>query len=340
MSSQNEGTLARLVASAIGADAAAKALTALEIAPALRRADEAEVSRAVFAMALNVVLFDDLLARVPSGAAYVADRIAAGGSVFFDHGALRTIRFADGPTGALPAGEQAFARLLEPIGYTLAGLYPLPKLKMKGHVYAHADMAADIPQFFVSELYVDQFDAAFEAAAHRVFDSSVDPIDAATQATLDTFAAAGKVGFDAAARALPVVAAAFERQHEAPTLADYEILRAQSAEAAWIATEGNAFNHATDRVADVEALAQRLKDEGRPMKDSVEVSGSGRVRQTAFRADRVAREFRDADGAVVVKSVPGSFYEFITRANDDAGQIDLAFDAGNATGIFAMTKAA
>ena len=110
-----------------------------------------------------------------------------------------------------------------------------------------------------------------------------------------------------------------------------------SAEAAWIATEGNAFNHATDRVPDVAALAERLRAEGRPVKDKVEVSASGRVRQTALRADTVDRAF--ADG--VRRAVPGSFYEFISRAADpETGRLDLGFDSGNATGIFAMTRAA
>ena len=46
---------------------------------------------------------------------------------------------------------------------------------------------------------------------------------------------------------------------------------------AWIATEGNAFNHATDRVADVFALSDDEKAKGRPMKPEVERSRSGRA---------------------------------------------------------------
>ena len=117
-------------------------------------------------------------------------------------------------------------------------------------------------------------------------------------------------------------------------------LLAQSGEAAWIATEGNAFNHATDRVADVEALSDTLRDGGWPIKERVEISASGRVRQTAFRADPVERLFLDADGQLVRRTVPGSFYEFITRHAKDDGSLDLAFDSANATGIFAMTRAA
>ena len=108
---------------------------------------------------------------------------------------------------------------------------------------------------------------------------------------------------------------------------------------AWIATEGNAFNHATDRVPDVAALAEELKALGHPMKDKVELSGSGRVRQTAFRADMVEREFVTETGGTCLMMVPGSFYEFISRDVDPAtGKLDLSFDSGNATGIFHMTK--
>jgi hypothetical protein len=75
------------------------------------------------------------------------------------------------------------------------------------------------------------------------------------------------------------------------------------------------------------------------MKDKVELSRSGRVRQTAFRADMVEREFVTETGGTCLMTVPGSFYEFISRDVDPAtGKLDLSFDSGNATGIFHMTK--
>ncbi|MDB5719182.1 MAG: hypothetical protein JWM38_2609, partial [Sphingomonas bacterium] len=68
-----------------------------------------------------------------------------------------------------------------------------------------------------------------------------------------------------------------------------------------------------------------------------EVSASGRVRQSALLADPVERVFAGGER----RSVPGSFYEFISRAVDPAtGALDLGFDSGNATGIFAMTRPA
>ncbi len=333
---QDDGVMAGLLSSALGAEPAQAALDALAIDPTLLAEQGPDVSRAAFAMAMNVALFHDLLARVPSGRAYVAETLAGGGRVTFDHGALRSIRFPHGPTGALPGGEDAFTRIFLPLGYIMAAIYPLERLKMTGRAYCHVDYPETIPQFFMSELHVDRFDDAFAAAAHRVFDESRDPLDAAADALLATFAKQGKAPFDQAVASFSTILAACDRQHPMPDTDDYELLLSRSSEAAWIATEGNAFNHATDRVANVAALADRLKSEDRPIKERLEISATGRVRQTAFRADSVEREFAGRR----LRTVPGSFYEFISRDIDpDTGRLDLAFDTGNATGIFAMTRA-
>ena len=113
------------------------------------------------------------------------------------------------------------------------------------------------------------------------------------------------------------------------------MLLTESAEMAWIATEGNAFNHVTDRVDDVELVARQQTELGRPMKQAIEVSKNGRIKQTAFIADPVLRQFRDDNGALVERMVPGSFYEFISRqqyfdAEPKITRLDLGFDAGNA----------
>jgi hypothetical protein len=135
MRPRNESTITKLVGSVIGTAAAEAALSAIELDAAIGDESGPRVSRATFAMALGVILFEDLLTRVPSGASYVARRRAAGERIIFDHGALRTVRFAHGPTGALPPGQDAFARILEPLGYVVAGVYPLPQLKMTGRAY-------------------------------------------------------------------------------------------------------------------------------------------------------------------------------------------------------------
>lgn len=328
--------LCQLIAKAIGHEPADFALSVLEL-DRIPRAGIGMVSRGELAMALNAALFCDLLDRVPQAARYVA-RVADGGRrVRFDHGALRTI---DGETGVLPRGHLAFARVLEPLGYAVADLYPLPRLKMTGRAYRHVDMPEAIPQFFVSELHVAELDDEARQAAARVFGASADPLGECESRALDRLGRDGACPFDIASCALPGLVRAFSRHHPVPLWDDYETLLRHSAEAAWIATEGNAFNHATDRVFDVAALASHLKAEGVPMKDEVEVSASGRVRQTAMLAAPVEREFRAGDGSTVRRKVPGSFYEFISRDVDPAtGRLDLSFDSGNATGIFGVTGA-
>lgn len=334
-------TAAAALLTAFVGDRAPALLETLDLDKALAAApDERNVPRIGFAVALNALLFDRLLERVPTGASFVADQRARGHRIAFDHGALRTIRFETGPTGELPPGQEALTRILEPLGYRLGGSYPLPLLRMTGRAWVHDELPEHLPQFFISELHVEQFDPPFAAVAQRVFGASTDPLDGSARSILDRYGRGEAVPLDDAVMAMGMIVSAFGRQHPIPDRADYDFLLGQSAEAAWISTEGNAFNHATSRVDDVDAEADRQRSRGLPVKDQIEISRTGRVRQTAFRADPVIRLFQDG-GELVERQVPGSFYEIISRDVDPAtGRLDLSFDSGNATGIFQMTKAA
>jgi hypothetical protein len=330
----------RLLEGLLGTDRTAEILQILNRPAFLSDYEHDVVTRAELAQAMNIALFDDLLVRSQNGRAYVAGIQACGGSVYFDHGALRTVRWHS--NGALPPGETAFTRILRPLGYRFNGRYPLDKLGMTGRAYAHEDAPDEIAQFFLSELHPERFSEEFQRAVSNVVGTSKDPLTPRAVFELAELDRDGSLPLTTAAQLLPVIVAAFARQHDVPALADYEVLLQESAEMAWIATEGNAFNHATDRVVDVFALAEREKEKGRPMKQDVERSRSGRVFQTAYRADTVEREFRTADGTSIRKSVPGSFYEFISRKREydriaRRWTTDLRFDAGNATAIFNMT---
>ncbi|HEX7115520.1 MAG TPA: DUF1338 family protein [Steroidobacter sp.] len=339
-----QGHLEELIAASLGTQAADTLLNTLSVHESFLCEHGPRISRAVYSLALGAVLFDGLLKRVPTASEYVEERRRAGERITFDHGAVRTIRFATGPTGALPAGHAAFARILVPLGYSLCGLYPLERLHMTGRSYAHVDEPELIPQYFVSELHVERFSESFSAAARRVFGGTIDPLTSRANHALTQLGETSTVERELGIAALPDIAAAFGCWHPTPTLADYRILLGESAEAAWIATEGNAFNHATDRVPDVEALAARERALNRPIKDEVEVSLSGRIKQTAYRAALVTRRFLDDSGREIHMEVPGSFYEFITReemrGRDGRVRLDLRFDSSNAQGIFAMTRAA
>jgi hypothetical protein len=329
--------LKSLLAAVVGSVDAERLFKTLHVPPSLTT-EGGVVSRAHVAQAMNMVLFNDLLTRVPSGRSYVEETLAAGGKVNFDHGALRTVAWPD--NGDLPSGRVAITRLLEPLGFAQADVYPLPRLKMTGYAYRHLDLPEEIAQFFVSELHPEQFSPAFQTAVTRVVSTSTDPLTPSETTLLVRLANSETLNLDEAADLVRACVRGFGRHHAEPSLMDYETLRAESAEMAWISTEGNAFNHATDRVADVFATAEAQRVAGRAIKEKVEVSTSGRVRQTALIADKVTRGFIDADGQRVERVVPGSFYEFISRDFlPDSERLDLAFDTGNATGIFNVTAA-
>jgi len=320
----------------IGADRAAKLFLTLEVPQGLVEESGETISRAGIAQALNMMLFEDLLERVPNAKLYAEDAVRDGKKILHDHGAVRTVKWEG--MGELPAGEEAITRILRPLGYALNGVYPLERLKMTGRSHAQVEYPEGLAQFFISELHPERFSETFQGAVGRVTATSIDPLTHEAKVLLAELEEKHFLPSEKAAILLPLLAGAFKRQHEDAALADYELLLAESAEMAWIATEGNSFNHATDRVPDVDALAETQKSLGRPMKATVETSQSGRVRQTAFLAARVMRTFRGEDGSVIEKEVAGSFYEFITRLPlPEEGKLDLSFDSSNAQGIFKMT---
>ena len=297
---------------------------------------EQALHRVWLAEALNLCLFHKLVDAVPDARRYVEEQAAQGRKVVFDHGAIRTV---DWPSnGELPRGRLAFSRLLEPLGFTDVRTYPLTKLNMTGWGYRQMDLPEDIAQFFVSELHPGRFSEAFQGAVSQVVSSSRDPLQAEHLSILKQLQLTRHCTQHEAHTLLPALYRAFDRQHGVVHEADYQCLLNESAEMAWIATEGNSFNHLTDRVQDLEACVAQQRDQQRPMKDSIEVSASGRVMQTAYRACSVTRGLIDAQGHCRAHQVPGSFVEFIQRKVDpDTGRIDLNFDSSNAQGIFKMT---
>jgi len=327
-----QGTLEEVV----GAERAHRLFEVLEVPHGLLEETGTTISRAGIAQALNMMLFEDLLERVPDAKLYADDCVLDGKKIMHDHGAVRTVKL-DG-MGELPAGEEAITRILRPLGYALNGVYPLERLKMTGRSHAQVEYPEGLAQFFISELHPERFSTEFQAAVGRVTSTSRDPLTPEAKTLLAELEESRSLPIDKAVKLLPVLAKVFTRQHEEEALADYEILLAESAEMAWISTEGNSFNHATDRVADVDQLAAEQKALGRAMKATVETSQSGRVRQTAFLAARVMRKFRTEDGSLIEKDVAGSFYEFITRLPlPEEGKLDLSFDSSNAQAIFKMT---
>ena len=327
-----------LVESALGQPAAQWLRVHVEVPDALQHFNWSEqaVHRVWLAEALNLCLLHKLVNAVPDGLRYVEEQAQQGRKVVFDHGAIRTVDWPH--NGQLPRGRQAFSRILEPLGFTDVRTYPLTKLNMTGWGYQQMDLPEDIAQFFVSELHPGRFSEKFQQAVSRVVASSLDPLHDEHVHILERLHLTEHCSLQEANRLLPALYRAFERQHGVVLETDYQCLLNESAEMAWIATEGNSFNHLTDRVSDLQACVTQQRELQRPMKDSIEVSASGRVMQTAYRACTVTRGLIDAGGQLCEHSVPGSFVEFIERKVDpETGRIDLNFDSSNAQGIFKMT---
>ena len=339
-----DDTLSRLVIAVLGADAGMEILDTMTIDPSLT-GDGETVSRATMAMALNAVLMHGLLQRVPTGAAYVADRRKAGHRITFDHGALRTVRFLEGPTGALPAGERAFTRILEPLGYRISGLYPLARLRMTGRAYTHADQPETIPQFFVSELHAGEFSPAFHDASVRVFGASGDPLTAEAKTLLERLALQGQAPLWLAVDGLPaigslrsagsmmcrprrIIACCWRNRPRQPGLPPRVTPSTMSPTAS-----------ATSRRWPCRTEGPGPADEGQGRNLDQRPRPADRLQgRSGRRAACALRNRRDRRS-----SVPGSFYEFISRdgfiAANGRRVLDLTFDSGNAQGIFKMTAA-
>lgn len=312
----------------------------VETPKVLRSSALGTVSRAEVSHALNLILLARLLNNVESGYQYVAEQNSAGRKIFLDHGAVRTVAWAGSEN--LPQGRELIARILRPLGYFENKTYDLKRLKMTGYSYTHTDFPEDVGQWFVSEFHPDEFSEPFIDAVERTLSSAIDPLSAADNHLLDKLSQAKCLSYEEAATLLKTIVKCFNRIHAIPKLEDYETLLSESPEMAWISTEGTSCNHQTDRVENVELTAEIEREKGRPIKETIEVSGSGRVKQTAHKAPTVSRSFMANDGGVVKKHVPGSFFEFIERGSiSEEGSepvLDLEFDAANAQGIFKMTR--
>lgn len=335
---QRDTNLLYLLSSHLPFERAARLQANVRIAPLISEERGSQCSRAVLAQALNLCLLAELNERTPSAQKYFEGLESAGRQLEFDHGALRTVDLRG--MGDLPPGESVIGRVLRPLGYECTEIYPLSKLNMTGRAYRHLDYPEDLPQFFVSELHVERFSASFQAAAARVTATSADPLSREDIGQLEVLQVNRYMTLEDAGRLLGKLIGCFQRLHTAPSLSDYELLLQESAEMAWIATEGNVFNHAADRVANVDEAVEQQRLLGRRLKETIEVSRSRRVRQSAFLADPIMRPFVGSNGSIIEREVPGSFFEFIERAQlPENDALDLAFDTGNAQGIFKVTAA-
>jgi len=310
-----------LVEALLGVRRAGEAFGPVWVPPALLPSG-GTVSRGQLAFALALLLLRDFQDRVPSAGTYLLDVVAEGERMRFDHAEVRTVL---APAGSLPPGAACLARVLGPLGYAPVEAHA-PRFAMTGTVHRHRDLPGDLPQFLVGEFHPGGFSGPFREAAARVLASAREPLPPQALAHLAELGSAGSLPMERALRLLPNLVACFKRTHDPPSLADYRVLSQESPELAWIATEGQSLRFAADRVADADGRVLRQLALGRALQDGMEVSAGGGVRRASFQADPVERPFRDLEGHMVLKTVPGSSFGFVTRGPGPGGLPDLTLD--------------
>lgn len=224
-----------------------------------------------------------------------------------DHLALRTFNLpATGLPRVLP--------LLDALGYRVEGQYQFVERKLTAVHLEHLDPRQ--PKIFISQLEVDQLSPQSQQLIAALVAQLPDTVLASAQGL-----AAGRLW--------------------QLTLADYQLLLAESEYAAWLAAFGFCANHFTLSVNDLhgfhslqqlnallEQHAIALNQQGGVIKGSPEQ----KLEQSATLADRVAVHFSDQSSII-----PGCFYEFALRYPQEDGALFQGFVESSATTIFSST---
>lgn len=281
-------------------------------------------------------LMDRYQQRVPDVAAVIAAMIKEGmiqqaDDIENDHIAFRTM-------GVPQLGVQSLEKIFLHYGYKKMDKYHFAAKKLDAWWYAPP--APQYPRIFISELRVNDLSEAAQEIIHRyTSEVKTDPVNALN---LD----------DANA----VDAFLHSSLWRTPTLADYQLLAAESEYAAWVIYNRYYLNHFTvsvhnlpagyNTVADFNVFLEkhgfRLNDAG----GKIKTSPDGALLQSATVAGMITAEFAGGDKLAIA----GSYVEFAERkvlpqfAHLPTAEIGRAqrregFEAGNADKIFESTYA-
>lgn len=274
--------------------------------------------------------------RVPDVAAVIAAMIKEGiiqhaDDIENDHIAFRTM-------GVPQLGVQSLEKIFLHYGYTKMDKYHFPAKKLDAWWYAPPE--PQYPRIFISELLVEELSPAAQEIIHsytsEVKTDPVNALDLDNAKAVDTF-----------------LHSALWRT---PTLADYQLLAAESEYAAWVIYNRYYLNHFTvsvhnlpsgyNTVADFNVFLEKhgfhLNDAG----GKIKTSPDGRLLQSATVAGMLTAEFSGGDHF----RIAGSYVEFAERKvlpqfeHLPAGEIGReqrreGFEAGNADKIFESTYA-
>ncbi len=200
-------------------------------------------------------------------------------------------------------------------GYSQKGEYEFEAKKLYAKHFEHPD---DLyPRVFISELKVGEFSSELQEAVNSLVDQVQEP----KTKELD-FCVSGalwnRISFDT-----------------------YNKLKDESEYAAWLSVYGFRANHFTilfnalSSFKSLDDFNQFVKDNGYKLNDSGgEIKGTPKelLEQSSTMADPVEVEFSDG-----IKKIPGCYYEFARRYQQEDGTLFSGFIAKSADKIFEST---
>lgn len=285
--------------------------------------------------------------RVPYAREYRALIEAEGGRVVHDHVAFRSFRhFA----GELDLGIGYVARILEPLGYQLKGAYEFPETHLYAQHYEHPEQESEnLPKVFVSELLVDELPFATASLVRRALDSAADQLPSPSLEWVrlreDRRLAPRQGKWEAAIAGLSQFST--QRPWSPPALRAVREVNQESQYAAWTLLHGFAVNHFTAFInrqgvaslPDLPTTAAALRARGVPVRESLDGSPGGPLRQTATAAVEEEVPVLDDDGKPALLPWTYAYYELAERGRRE-GRLFQGFIAGQARHLFETTRKA
>ncbi len=267
------------------------------------------------------LLWQDYRDRVVYAHTYQQMIEEAGGSIANDHIAFRTLRLTINQAGNnIQMGIPYLAKIVEALGYEVAGEYHFPEQCLYAHHYAHPEQATyDLPKLFISELIVDDLPEPVSALIQKTVQSG----EFTFPANLLQLEAIATQGTPADRKVfLNQLAHLFRRPWLPPKQSAVETVNAISQYGAWVMIHGYSVNHftgyvnchQTEQYKTIEQTIAGLAQLGVPLKSEMEGSRESGLCQTATKAvtEQVWVQ-DDATGTLVQIPWPYAYYEIAER---------------------------
>lgn len=272
-------------------------------------------------------LWEQYLERVSYAKKYAGLVIEKGGKVVHDHIAFGTFNIH---TGEQPGGIMAIQHLIEILGYQPVGKYIFPKRKLNA---VHFEYPGEMfPKIFVSQLEVVQLPGWAQQMIGETVSDTPYLLSDNGLSLLQLLRETGSLTREAARLLVDELAGYFRRPWNIPLKKYVLEINDVSPYAAWVLLHGNSVYHfaalvneqGVDEWPDLETTCEALKQEGIPMKETIEGEKEGKLRQSATMAVKEDVEVRGEDGPEPI-TWTYAYYEFTQRGFTEENGIQKLF---------------